>query len=269
LSPPAGGDRLYCGFAARVRAALTRIDTYLMNKRPTLKLKSAPAPSAAPKLRPSYHPDLKPVLQPGFQADLKHDSLAFCLLGAANAVAQVRAGTALPQALAKVFAQSDAPAQTRGAMQDIAYRTMRQLGRSETLIGLMTSKAPEPPMLAALLCCALALISGEPDALPYEAFTVVDQAVTAAAAHPDLAHAKGMVNAVLRRFLRERAVLLQAALREPQTSREKKKRRERQKKREKKNEKTQKETEKKQNKKKKKKRRSNRNKKKKKKKFKQ
>ena len=39
---------------------------------------------------------------------------------------------------------------------------------------------------------------------PYEAFTVVDQAVTAAAAHPDFAHAKAMVNAVLRRFLRER-----------------------------------------------------------------
>ena len=73
-----------------------------MNKRPTLKLKTKPAPGqapAAPKLRPSYHPDLKPVLQPGFQPDLRADSLAFCLLGAANAVAQVRTGTALPQAL--------------------------------------------------------------------------------------------------------------------------------------------------------------------------
>ena len=29
---------------------------------------------------------------------------------------------------------------------------MRQLGRSETLLGLMTSKAPEPPMLGGLLC---------------------------------------------------------------------------------------------------------------------
>ncbi|MET3132274.1 16S rRNA (cytosine967-C5)-methyltransferase [Oxalobacteraceae bacterium GrIS 1.11] len=190
-----------------------------MNKRPLLKLKivSKPAPTApAPaKLRPSYHPDLKPVLQPGFQPDLRPDSLAFGLLGAANAVAQVRTGTALPQALAKVFAQNGAPPQARGAIQDISYRTMRQLGRSEILIGLMTSKAPEPPMLAALLCCALSLMAAEPGEQPYEEFTVVDQAVTVATSHPDLAHAKGMVNAVLRRFLRERKQLLETALLQP------------------------------------------------------
>jgi 16S rRNA (cytosine967-C5)-methyltransferase len=43
---------------------------------------------------------------------------------------------------------------------------------------------------------------------------VVDQTVTAAA-HPDTARAKGMVNAVLRRFLRERKALLDAALLQP------------------------------------------------------
>ncbi|WP_038496407.1 16S rRNA (cytosine(967)-C(5))-methyltransferase RsmB [Janthinobacterium agaricidamnosum] len=186
-----------------------------MEKRPTLKLKVVSKPAPAPKLRPSYHPDLKPVLQPRFQPDLRADSLAFCLLGAANAVAQVRGGTALPQALAKVFVQSDASPQARGAIQDIAYRTMRQLGRSDTLIGLMTSKAPEPPMLAGLLACALSLMSAEPGQQPYEEFTVVDQAVTVATSHPDLAHAKGMVNAVLRRFLRERKELLASALQQP------------------------------------------------------
>jgi 16S rRNA (cytosine967-C5)-methyltransferase len=66
------------------------------------------------------------------------------------------------------------------------------------------------------MCSALALLD-TPDgaSAPYEEFTVVDQAVRAAAAHPDLAHAKAMVNAVLRRFLRERAALVAAALREP------------------------------------------------------
>ncbi len=183
-------------------------------KRPTLSLKPAPAKAAAPRVRASY--EVKPVLQPGFRPDLKPDSLALCLLGAANAVAQVRAGTTLPQALSTAFGVSAASPQARGAIQDIAYRTMRQLGRSETLLGLMTSKAPEPPMLAALLCCALALID-TPDgaAPPYEEFTVVDQAVTVASAHPDMAHAKGMVNAVLRRFLRERAELVAAALKAP------------------------------------------------------
>lgn len=191
-----------------------------MQKRPLITAKPNPKSNEAkPKHRPSYHPDVKPVLQPGFKPDLKSDSLAFCLLGAANAVAQVRTGTALPQALAKLFVQTGASPQARGAMQDIAYRTMRQLGLSETLITLMTSKAPEPPMLHGLLCCALSLISNpnnNADPMPYEDFTVVDQAVTVATSHPDMAHAKGMVNAILRRFLREREALMQTALQRPE-----------------------------------------------------
>jgi 16S rRNA (cytosine967-C5)-methyltransferase len=185
-----------------------------MNKqRPTLSLKS-PAKAAAPKLRASHARDLKPSLQTSFQTGLKPDSLAYSLIGAAQAVAQVRTGTNLPQALAQVWAKGDATPQARGAMQDIAYRCMRQLGQSETLIGLMAPKAPEP-LVAALLACALALITAPDEVPPYEEFTVVDQAVTAADAHPDTARAKGMVNAVLRRLLRERKALLETALLQP------------------------------------------------------
>jgi len=186
----------------------------MTNKRPTLSIKPAAPKAASPRVRPSY--EVKPVLQPGYRPDLKPDSLALCLLGAANAVAQVRGGAALPQALLTAFGVTNAAPQARGAIQDIAYRTMRQLGRSEALLGLMTSKAPEPAMLASLLCCAISLID-TPDgaAAPYEEFTVVDQAVTVATSHPDMAHAKGMVNAVLRRFLRERAELVKTALLQP------------------------------------------------------
>jgi 16S rRNA (cytosine967-C5)-methyltransferase len=149
---------------------------------------------------------------------LKTDSLAYVLQGAAHAVMQVRAGTALPQALANVFAHTSPPAQARGAIQDIAYRTMRRLGRVEALLSRLTTKPPSPALLHGLLCCALALIS-DPDEdsgeAPYETFTVVDQAVTAAAADGEIAHAKGMVNAVLRRFLRERHVLLQEVQKQP------------------------------------------------------
>lgn len=130
----------------------------------------------------------------------------------------VRGGTALPLALAKVIAQSNTPVPARGAIQDIAYRAMRQLGRSEVLLSLLAKKQPDPAILHSLLCCALALIVPPDDAaeaLPYEVFTVVDQAVTAAASHGDMAHAKGMVNAVLRRFLRESDALLQEALQQP------------------------------------------------------
>lgn len=152
------------------------------------------------------------------KTNLKTDSLAFSLLGAARAVAKVKSGTALPQSLAAVFADTGASPQARGAMQDIAYRTMRALGRAEALLTLLANKPPASPELRALLCSALALLShpheASPDA-PYEDFTVVDQAVTAAAGDAGIAHAKGMVNAVLRRFLRERDALLQQIQTQP------------------------------------------------------
>jgi 16S rRNA (cytosine967-C5)-methyltransferase len=63
-----------------------------------------------------------------------------------------------------------------------------------------------------LLCCATSLTDAPDATPPYQDFTVVDQAVAAAAAHPDMARAKGMVNAVLRRLLRERGSLTAAVL---------------------------------------------------------
>jgi 16S rRNA (cytosine967-C5)-methyltransferase len=138
---------------------------------------------------------------------LKPDSLAFSLRGAAQAVAEVQAGTALPQALARAFTQMRATPQASGAMQDIAYHCMRRLGRSEALLNAMTTRKAEPSLLHGLLCCALALLDDAKEGPSYEAFTVVDQAVAAAAADRTIAHAKGMVNAVLRRYLRERIAL--------------------------------------------------------------
>ena len=148
--------------------------------------------------------------------EIKPDSLAFSLVGAAQAVTYVLEGSALPQALSRVFAQSNPTPSSRGAMQDIAYRTMRQVGRVDALITLMTSKPVEPPLLYSLLCCALTLlVPAEDAALPYEAFVVVDQAVNAAASHAQMVFGKGMVNAVLRRFLREQQSLLALALKQP------------------------------------------------------
>ena len=148
---------------------------------------------------------------------LKPDSLSFSLHGAATAVAAVGRGTALPQALAQAFAQTDATPQARGAIQAIAYCCLRHLGCAEALLSAMTPRRVEPPTLHALLCCALALLidvddNGNPR---YNAFTVVDQAVTAAASDNSMVRAKGMANAVLRRFLRERDTLLQQVARDP------------------------------------------------------
>ncbi|NLC23078.1 MAG: 16S rRNA (cytosine(967)-C(5))-methyltransferase RsmB, partial [Oxalobacter sp.] len=148
-----------------------------------------------------------------FRSSLPADSLGFALLGAAHAVAGVENGTALPAALSSVFGQTAIPPQAAGAIQYIAYRCMRCLGLSRTLLRLMTQKQPEPSVLRALLYCTLSLLV-EPDEngnLPYEPFTAVNQSVAAAASARSLSHSKGMVNAVLRRFLREKDALLAQA----------------------------------------------------------
>ena len=102
-----------------------------------------------------------------FLMKLKFDSLAFALHGAAQAVLQVRSGTALPQALSHVFSRlgPELPAQARGAIQDLSYRTMRGLGRVDAFLNRLAPKAPTPPVLHALLSVGLTLVS-EPVGIP-------------------------------------------------------------------------------------------------------
>jgi 16S rRNA (cytosine967-C5)-methyltransferase len=67
---------------------------------------------------------------------LAPESLAFALDSAGQAVGAVRLGAALPAALQSVFvnAPEGSAAAARGAVQDIAYRTMRRLATAEWLI---------------------------------------------------------------------------------------------------------------------------------------
>ena len=150
---------------------------------------------------------------------LPPDSLAFQMLAAATAVRAVNEGTALPQAIEDAAAQFRLDrvrdAASRGALQDLAYRTMRQFGTARALVTHLVARPPGA-QVDALLAVALALLlEGEgPDdgadkpGRGYPAFTVVDQAVSAAASEPKTAHARGLVNAVLRRFLREQKSLV-------------------------------------------------------------
>ena len=137
---------------------------------------------------------------------LRPDSLAFALSNAARALASVEAGNALPRALSQVFDGTDMPAAARGAIQDLCYRSLRQWGIAQALVSHLTDKPPAPSRLKSLLACALALLSE--DEPGYADHTLVDQTVTACAADRELMRAKGMVNAVLRRMLRERQSLL-------------------------------------------------------------
>ncbi|MEQ5840528.1 16S rRNA (cytosine(967)-C(5))-methyltransferase RsmB [Paraburkholderia acidicola] len=165
--------------------------------------------------KPSQHSPSQPVPRERESRlsalHLAPDSLGFALDSAAQAIGAVRAGSALPAAVQSLFssAKDDGAAVARGAVQDIAYTTMRRLASADWLIAQRLHKAP-PPHVADVLACAFALLIDEGDAAAYAPFTVVDQAVSAIGARREFVFAKGLVNAVLRGFLRERAALLDA-----------------------------------------------------------
>jgi 16S rRNA (cytosine967-C5)-methyltransferase len=117
------------------------------------------------------------------------------LSGCADAVAAVRQGQSLTDALAARKAAE------RPGVQALSFAVLRRLGTAQALRTRLVPKAPQP-WVDALLLSALALACGT----EYNAHTLVDQAVEAAKrrAKP----ASGLVNAVLRRFLREQADLL-------------------------------------------------------------
>ncbi|WP_442809040.1 16S rRNA (cytosine(967)-C(5))-methyltransferase RsmB [Trinickia soli] len=146
------------------------------------------------------------------RSHLAPDSLGFALDGAAVAVGAVRGGRALPAALAAGLASMPAASAmlARGAIQDIAYRTLRRLGMADWLVAQLVRKAP-PAHVGNMLACALALLADDTSTAAYAPYTVVDQAVNAIGARRECAFAKGLVNAVLRNFLREREVWLSKA----------------------------------------------------------
>ncbi len=153
---------------------------------------------------------------------MRPDSLAFALLGAARICMGVRAGHTLRDGLdaerrALGSARSDSSTTLSdpiGAMHDLAARTLRRRGRADVLLQTIAQRTPEPALLREMLVVSIALcvdaLEGSPGMpfaariadLPYAPFTLVDQAVHAASTQPDLARAKGLVNAVLRTLLR-------------------------------------------------------------------
>jgi 16S rRNA (cytosine967-C5)-methyltransferase len=123
----------------------------------------------------------------------------------ADAVAAVRAGRSLTEVLAEV-----APT-ARPGVQALTFHVMRWMGSADAVRARLASKTP-PPRVDSLLITAIALLWPEADP-PYPDHTLVDQAVTAARERTPAAAA--FVNAVLRRFLRERATLVAAAQQDP------------------------------------------------------
>ncbi len=104
-------------------------------------------------------------------------------------------------------------ADLRPAVQALAFHAWRNLGRAEALRKQL-AKRPPPPTVDALLCVALALAWTDAGA-PYDAFTLVNQAVEAAKRQSDTRAQASFVNACLRRFLREREALVAATDTDP------------------------------------------------------
>ncbi len=132
--------------------------------------------------------------------------LAEALHAAAGLIAAVLAGRNFDAALAR----ADLPGALRAATMDLAYSALRAFGRGDFLLGQLLERPLKEPAARGLLLAALARLEARPD----EAHTTVDQAVTAAAR---LARGqfKGLVNGVLRNFLRRREELLALAAADP------------------------------------------------------
>ena len=122
------------------------------------------------------------------------------LQATAMVLADIRSGVSGTAALNKVAGD------IKPGVQALVFHALRSLGRAEALRTLLARRSP-PPAADALLCTALALAWREEDA-PYEVFTLVNQAVEAAKRSAATLAQASFINACLRRFLRERDLLV-------------------------------------------------------------
>ncbi|RZT76445.1 16S rRNA (cytosine967-C5)-methyltransferase [Azospira oryzae] len=136
------------------------------------------------------------------------DSLARALLLASAAVAAVQAGRSLTEVLAQQAKGELGP--TRAQAQDLAYGALRRYGWGEAVLAVLLQKPLPEPQLQSLLLCALYRLESRPE----QSHTVVDQAVAAAATLAK-GNFRGVINGVLRSYLRQRPELLARAAGKP------------------------------------------------------
>lgn len=129
-------------------------------------------------------------------------------LVATSAVTKVLAGASLTGVLQEVWRTDPALSQQqRGAIQDLSYGVLRFYAQLEAILGLLLKKSLRDKCLHHLLLVSLYQLQYSKSS----SHAVVDQAVSASRS---LAHGKGMqglVNAVLRSFIRQRENLVKKA----------------------------------------------------------
>ncbi len=127
------------------------------------------------------------------------------LVDVAKCVQAVLAGRSLADVLPTVSPS------LRPGVQALTFHALRHWGTAQALVQVLTDREPAP-LPQALLGTALSLLLPETvvsAAAPrYAPFTVVDQAVVATRSQRSMVAYAGMMNACLRRFLREQEALL-------------------------------------------------------------
>jgi 16S rRNA (cytosine967-C5)-methyltransferase len=127
---------------------------------------------------------------------------------AAIAVSRVLGGASLTAVLQDIWrSHADLSGQQRGAIQDLTYGVLRFFGQLDALLGLLLNKPLWDQNLRCLLLVSLYQLGYSRSS----AHTVVDNAVSASLLLNGNKGAQGLVNAVLRNFIRQRASLLERA----------------------------------------------------------
>jgi 16S rRNA (cytosine967-C5)-methyltransferase len=123
---------------------------------------------------------------------------------ASQAIGQVLGGRNLTQALDQLWREhSQLTPQQRATVQDLSYGTLRHYGRLNAILNQLIEKRLEDEAVRCLLLAGLYQLEyGKASA-----YAVVDHAVKAAV-RMKKPWAKGLVNAVLRNFLRRREALI-------------------------------------------------------------
>jgi 16S rRNA (cytosine967-C5)-methyltransferase len=130
---------------------------------------------------------------------------------AALAVRRVLEGDTLGTALATAASGEDTTAGRRRALvQELAYGTLRHWGTLDAI----TRRVATKPLTDPLLVCLVAVALYQLDHTRAPPFAIVNHAVDNAATMARPA-AKALVNALLRRYLRERDTLLEAVRADP------------------------------------------------------
>lgn len=127
---------------------------------------------------------------------------------AAATVCKVFAGASLTAVLQDYWrTHADLSAQQRGAIQDLSYGVLRFYGQLDALLALLLNKPLWDQNLRCLLLVGLYQLGYSKTSV----HAVVDNAVSASLDLKGSKGAQGLVNAILRNFIRQRATLLERA----------------------------------------------------------